>query len=191
MNGSNQVPLIQTGEMPDGTPIFHSLSKDWSEALDLPSLNSSVFHLDLSSVSQITIPFLITHTHFLWFFACSQIRTSATCWGFMKELHSTILSTQWINGSLLSLFLDPKHGKSSVVSSLDCLSSIVERISTDNSTCPILPPAEAVAEGSPCSPQEGANLSDSGAQIPSPTNCTPLPQESSSSSSSNPIYQVL
>lgn len=60
MNGSNQVPLIQTGEMPDGTPIFHSLSKDWSEALDLPSLNSSVLHLDLSSVSQITIPFLIT-----------------------------------------------------------------------------------------------------------------------------------
>ncbi|KFP37407.1 Myoblast determination protein 1, partial [Chlamydotis macqueenii] len=84
---------------------------------------------------------------------------------------------------------DPKHGKSSVVSSLDCLSSIVERISTDNSTCPILPPVETVAEGSPCSPREGASLNDSGAQIPSPTNCTPLPQDNSSSS--NPIYQVL
>ncbi|KFW07162.1 Myoblast determination protein 1, partial [Fulmarus glacialis] len=86
---------------------------------------------------------------------------------------------------------DPKHGKSSVVSSLDCLSSIVERISTDNSTCPILPPVETVAEGSPCSPPEGASLNDSGAQIPSPTNCTPLPQDNSSSSSNNPIYQVL
>ncbi|NXS66148.1 MYOD1 protein, partial [Pandion haliaetus] len=85
---------------------------------------------------------------------------------------------------------DPKHGKSSVVSSLDCLSSIVERISTDNSTCSILPPVETVAEGSPCSPPEGASLNDSGAQIPSPTNCTPLPQDNSSSSS-NPIYQVL
>ncbi|NXR14968.1 MYOD1 protein, partial [Semnornis frantzii] len=83
---------------------------------------------------------------------------------------------------------DPKHGKSSVVSSLDCLSSIVERISTDNSTCPILPPVETVAEGSPCSPQEGVSLNDGGAQIPSPTNCTPLPQDNSSS---NPIYQVL
>ncbi|NWX97589.1 MYOD1 protein, partial [Nothoprocta ornata] len=84
---------------------------------------------------------------------------------------------------------DPKPGKSSVVSSLDCLSSIVERISTDNSTCPVLPPVESVAEGSPCSPPEGANLSESGVQIPSPPSCTPLPQENSSST--NPIYQVL
>ncbi|XP_075784204.1 myoblast determination protein 1 [Pelodiscus sinensis] len=83
---------------------------------------------------------------------------------------------------------DPKHGKSSVVSSLDCLSSIVERISTDNSTCPVLPTVEGGAEGNPCSPQEGATLSESGAQIPSPTNCTQIPQDTNSS---NPIYQVL
>ncbi|XP_074853855.1 myoblast determination protein 1 [Carettochelys insculpta] len=83
---------------------------------------------------------------------------------------------------------DQKHGKSSVVSSLDCLSSIVERISTDNSTCPMLPTVEGGAEGNPCSPQEGVTLSESGAQIPSPTTCTQIPQDTTSS---NPIYQVL
>lgn len=118
-----------------------------------------------------------TNIHFLWVFTCSQMCSAH--WG---KYPLDNLS------AFLSVFLDPKHGKSSVVSSLDCLSSIVERISTDNSTCPILPPVETVAEGSPCSPAEGVSLSDSGAQIPSPTNCTPLPQDNSSS---NPIYQVL
>lgn len=113
----------------------------------------------------------------------------ASQWGFMKELHRTdVKYTLNKLSTFFACFLDPKHGKSSVVSSLDCLSSIVERISTDNSTCPILPPVETVAEGSPCSSPEGVNLNDSGAQIPSPTNCTPLPQDNSSS---NPIYQVL
>lgn len=153
-----------------------------------------MFHLGLSSVSQITIPFLTAGTLHSYSFPLMFCMLSDTYFsrllGFYERSTSYNLSTQWINGSHFSLFLDPKHGKSSVVSSLDCLSSIVERISTDNSTCPILPPAEAVAEGSPCSPQEGASLNDSGAQIPSPTNCTPLPQDSSSSSS-NPIYQVL
>nr|XP_056707273.1 myoblast determination protein 1 isoform X2 [Euleptes europaea] len=84
---------------------------------------------------------------------------------------------------------DAKQGKSSVVSSLDCLSSIVERISTD--TCPTLPPVESGTEGSPCSLQEGASLSDTGAQIPSPTSCPQLSQDSTCNSASNPIYQVL
>ncbi|XP_048342910.1 myoblast determination protein 1 isoform X4 [Sphaerodactylus townsendi] len=84
---------------------------------------------------------------------------------------------------------DAKQGKSSVVSSLDCLSSIVERISTD--TCPTLPPVESGTEGSPCSLQEGASLSDTGAHIPSPSNCPQLSQDSTSNSANNPIYQVL
>ncbi|KAL8169918.1 UNVERIFIED_CONTAM: Myoblast determination protein 1 [Gekko kuhli] len=84
---------------------------------------------------------------------------------------------------------DAKQGKSSVVSSLDCLSSIVERISTD--ACPALPPVESGAEGSPCSLQEGTSLSDAGAQIPSPTSCPQLPQDTTSNNANNPIYQVL
>ncbi|XP_028588576.2 myoblast determination protein 1 [Podarcis muralis] len=87
---------------------------------------------------------------------------------------------------------DSKQGKSSVISSLDCLSSIVERISTDSTACASLSTVESGTEGSPCSLQEGASLSDPAAQISSPATCTPLPQDNvSSSSSSNPIYQVL
>ncbi|XP_048342909.1 myoblast determination protein 1 isoform X3 [Sphaerodactylus townsendi] len=97
--------------------------------------------------------------------------------------------TETLSDSLISLSLDAKQGKSSVVSSLDCLSSIVERISTD--TCPTLPPVESGTEGSPCSLQEGASLSDTGAHIPSPSNCPQLSQDSTSNSANNPIYQVL
>nr|XP_034976250.1 myoblast determination protein 1 [Zootoca vivipara] len=88
---------------------------------------------------------------------------------------------------------DSKQGKSSVISSLDCLSSIVERISTDSAACASLSTVESGTEGSPCSLQEGASLSDPGAQISSPATCTPLPQDnvSSSSNNNNPIYQVL
>ncbi|MEE6499444.1 hypothetical protein FKM82_003453 [Ascaphus truei] len=81
---------------------------------------------------------------------------------------------------------DSRHGKSSVISSLDCLSSIVERISTENSSCPVLPAAESGSEGSPCSPLEGETLSERGITIPSPSTCTQLPQDTS-----NAIYQVL
>ncbi|CAH2325678.1 myoblast determination 1 [Pelobates cultripes] len=82
---------------------------------------------------------------------------------------------------------DAKLGKNAVISSLDCLSSIVERISTENPACSTLPAVESGSEGSPCSPLQGETLSDSGITIPSPNNtCTPLPQDSS-----NSIYQVL
>ncbi|XP_054827262.1 myoblast determination protein 1 isoform X1 [Eublepharis macularius] len=97
--------------------------------------------------------------------------------------------TETLTDSLISLSLDAKQGKSSVVSSLDCLSSIVERISTD--TCPTLPPVESGTEGSPCSLQDGASLSDTGTQIPSPTSCPQLSQDTASNSANNPIYQVL
>ncbi|KAH0620931.1 hypothetical protein JD844_021847 [Phrynosoma platyrhinos] len=86
---------------------------------------------------------------------------------------------------------DSKQGKSSVVSSLDCLSSIVERISTDSTACPTLPAVESGTEGSPCSLHDGASLSDTATQIASPNSCTQLPQEATSNSASNPIYQVL
>ncbi|XP_062326544.1 myoblast determination protein 1 homolog 1 [Osmerus eperlanus] len=72
--------------------------------------------------------------------------------------------------------------KNSVISSLDCLSSIVERITTDTSSCP------AVQEGSdcsPCSPQEGSVVSETGAPTPSPTNCVPASHDP------NTVYQVL
>lgn len=79
---------------------------------------------------------------------------------------------------------DSRSNKSSIISSLDCLSSIVERISTDTSTCPALQIQES-PEGSPCSPQDGSVLSDPGATVPSPTNCSQPPHDP------NPIYQVL
>ncbi|KAF7245464.1 hypothetical protein EYD10_08387 [Varanus komodoensis] len=86
---------------------------------------------------------------------------------------------------------DSKQGKSSVVSSLDCLSSIVERISTDSTACSTLPTVDSGNEGSPCSLHEGASLSDTGAQIASPAGCTQLSQDTASNGASNPIYQVL
>nr|XP_020667004.1 myoblast determination protein 1 [Pogona vitticeps] len=86
---------------------------------------------------------------------------------------------------------DSKQGKSSVVSSLDCLSSIVERISTDSTACPTLPAVESGTAGSPCSLHDGASLNDTAAQISSPASCTPLPQDATNNSANNPIYQVL
>ncbi|XP_030645967.1 myoblast determination protein 1 homolog [Chanos chanos] len=77
---------------------------------------------------------------------------------------------------------ESRANKSVVVSSLDCLSSIVERISTETPACPVLSVQEG-SDGSPCSPQEGSILSETGAPVPSPTNC---PQ-----SAQDPIYQVL
>ncbi|XP_041073925.1 myoblast determination protein 1 homolog [Polyodon spathula] len=78
---------------------------------------------------------------------------------------------------------DSKNNKNAVISSLDCLSSIVERISTDTAACAVLPVPENRAEGSPSPPQEGSILKE--ATITSPTNCTQLPLDA------NPIYQVL
>lgn len=72
--------------------------------------------------------------------------------------------------------------KNSVISSLDCLSSIVERITTDTSTCPA---AQEGSECSPCSPQEGSVVSETGVPIPSPTNCVPASHDP------NTVYQVL
>uniref|UniRef100_A0A3B4ZLF9 Myogenic factor n=1 Tax=Stegastes partitus TaxID=144197 RepID=A0A3B4ZLF9_9TELE len=77
-----------------------------------------------------------------------------------------------------SYFSETPNGddRSSVVSSLDCLSSIVERISTDNSS--LLPPAEG--PGSPPT----VPVSEAGsapAQVPSPT----------ASQDPSLIYQVL
>uniref|UniRef100_A0A669F3J1 Myogenic factor n=2 Tax=Oreochromis TaxID=8139 RepID=A0A669F3J1_ORENI len=74
-----------------------------------------------------------------------------------------------------------KSERSSVVSSLDCLSSIVERISTDNSS--LLPPADG--PGSPTTtttvPVGEAGTAPATAQVSSPT----------ASQDPNLIYQVL
>ncbi|XP_007885677.1 myoblast determination protein 1 homolog [Callorhinchus milii] len=80
---------------------------------------------------------------------------------------------------------DSRTGKSAVISSLDCLSSIVERISTDRPSCPVVMVPDGM-EGNPTSPREGVTLSDPTAIILSPANCTrtEVPTD-------NPIYQVL
>lgn len=70
-----------------------------------------------------------------------------------------------------------KSERSSVVSSLDCLSSIVERISTDTSS--LLPAADGPA--SPTTPPTGEAAAPGPVQIPSPT----------ASQDPNLIYQVL
>ncbi|NP_001079366.1 myoblast determination protein 1 homolog A [Xenopus laevis] len=82
---------------------------------------------------------------------------------------------------------DSRLGKSSVISSLDCLSSIVERISTQSPSCPVPTAVDSGSEGSPCSPLQGETLSERVITIPSPSNtCTQLSQDPSST-----IYHVL
>uniref|UniRef100_A0A3B4UZH3 Myogenic factor n=1 Tax=Seriola dumerili TaxID=41447 RepID=A0A3B4UZH3_SERDU len=71
-----------------------------------------------------------------------------------------------------------KSDRSSVVSSLDCLSSIVERISTDNSS--LLPPADG--SGSPPTDPAGETAA------PGPVHHVPSP---TASQDPNLIYQVL
>ncbi|XP_023662150.1 myoblast determination protein 1 homolog [Paramormyrops kingsleyae] len=74
---------------------------------------------------------------------------------------------------------DSRHNTRSIISSLDCLSSIVQRISTEAPPCPTI---QEGSEGSPCSPQAGS-IHETGTPILSPTNC-PQPAH-------DPVYQVL
>ncbi|XP_029419518.1 myoblast determination protein 1 [Nannospalax galili] len=83
---------------------------------------------------------------------------------------------------------EPRPGKSAAVSSLDCLSSIVERISTDSPAAPAQLLTDAPPEPPPC-PPEGTAQSDTehGAQAGSPDATTQCP------TGANPkaIYQML
>ncbi|XP_055469635.1 myoblast determination protein 1 [Psammomys obesus] len=83
---------------------------------------------------------------------------------------------------------EPRTGKSAAVSSLDCLSSIVERISTASPAAPALLLADASPE-SPPAPPEGASPSDAeqGAQT-SPPDADP---QGPAGSNPDPIYQAL
>ncbi|CAO2632608.1 Myoblast determination protein 1 [Lemmus lemmus] len=83
---------------------------------------------------------------------------------------------------------ESRSGKSAAVSSLDCLSSIVERISTDSPAAPALLLADAPPE-SPPGPAERASPSDTehGVQTPSPDATPQCPV----GVNPNPIYQVL
>lgn len=81
---------------------------------------------------------------------------------------------------------EPRPGKSAAVSSLDCLSSIVERISTESPTQRPLLLADAPPESSP-GPQEAAAGRQVGA---APRPFTTLPQ-GLAGTNPNPIYQVL
>ncbi|KAI4894581.1 hypothetical protein NFI96_018807 [Prochilodus magdalenae] len=76
---------------------------------------------------------------------------------------------------------DARSHKSTVVSSLDCLSSIVERISTETPSCPPIAAHES-PDGSPRSPQDVSALSEPGQRAPSPGNAVRAP---------DPVYQVL
>ncbi|XP_027276342.1 myoblast determination protein 1 [Cricetulus griseus] len=79
--------------------------------------------------------------------------------------------------------------KSAAVSSLDCLSSIVERISTDSPAAPALLLADASPE-SPPGPPEGASPSDTeqGAQTPSSPDAS---LQCPVVANANPTYQML
>ncbi|XP_068845339.1 myoblast determination protein 1 [Capricornis sumatraensis] len=83
---------------------------------------------------------------------------------------------------------EPRPGKSAAVSSLDCLSSIVERISTESPAAPALLLAEAPPESSP-GPQEAAAGSEVECGTPAPSPDT-APQ-GLAGANPNPIYQVL
>ncbi|XP_008273336.3 myoblast determination protein 1 [Oryctolagus cuniculus] len=83
---------------------------------------------------------------------------------------------------------EPRPGKSAAVSSLDCLSSIVERISTESPAAPALLLADAPPE-SPPRQQEAAAESEGerGAPTPAPDTAPRCP----ATANPNPIYQVL
>ncbi|XP_004634975.1 myoblast determination protein 1 [Octodon degus] len=83
---------------------------------------------------------------------------------------------------------ESRPGKGAVVSSLDCLSSIVERISTESPAAPELLQADAPPE-SPPSQEEVAAPKEGELRVP-----TPSPDGTSqgpAGANPNPIYQVL
>ncbi|KAF7462435.1 Hypothetical predicted protein [Marmota monax] len=83
---------------------------------------------------------------------------------------------------------EPRPGKSAAVSSLDCLSSIVERISTESPAAPALLLTDATPESPPLQ-QEAADSSEGerGTPAPSPEAAPQCP----AGTNPNPIYQVL
>ncbi|XP_037622343.1 myoblast determination protein 1 homolog [Sebastes umbrosus] len=93
-----------------------------------------------------------------------------TCQSNRRRSYDSSYFSETPNGGL-------KSNRSSVVSSLDCLSSIVERISTDNSS--LLPAADGPGPSPPAPAGEAA--APGPVQIPSPT----------ASQDPNLIYQVL
>ncbi|XP_033619805.1 myoblast determination protein 1 [Fukomys damarensis] len=83
---------------------------------------------------------------------------------------------------------EPRPGKGATVSSLDCLSSIVERISTESPAAPALLQAEAPPESPGCQQEATApGEGELGAPTPSPDTTSQCP----AGANPNPIYQVL
>ncbi|XP_070282761.1 myoblast determination protein 1 [Myotis yumanensis] len=83
---------------------------------------------------------------------------------------------------------EPRPGKSAAVSSLDCLSSIVERISTESPAAPALLLADPPPESSPGAHEAAApDEDDRGAPTPTPDVAPQCP----GGANPNPIYQVL
>ncbi|KAM4845767.1 myoblast determination protein 1 [Thomomys bottae] len=86
---------------------------------------------------------------------------------------------------------EPRPGKRAAVSSLDCLSSIVERISTESPAAPALPAAaaaDAALESPPAPPEAPVPAEEEpGARSPPPDATPPGP----AASDPNPVYQVL
>ncbi|KAM5247858.1 myoblast determination protein 1 [Ctenodactylus gundi] len=83
---------------------------------------------------------------------------------------------------------EPRPGKSVAVSSLDCLSSIVERISTDSPAAPALLQADVPPESPLC--QEEAVISNEG-ELGAPTRPPDVHPQCPGGANPNPIYQVL
>ncbi|XP_028813084.1 myoblast determination protein 1 homolog 1-like [Denticeps clupeoides] len=74
------------------------------------------------------------------------------------------------SGNFFNQTPNDSSNKSSVISSLDCLSSIVERITTDTGSCPAV---HDVSEGSPSPPQDASTLAE---PAPPTTPAHPDPQ---------------
>lgn len=76
------------------------------------------------------------------------------------------------------------------MSSLDCLSSIVERISTESPAAPALLLADAPPESSP-GPHEAAATNEDNRGAPTPTPTPDAAPQCPVAANPNPIYQVL
>ncbi|XP_003465773.1 myoblast determination protein 1 [Cavia porcellus] len=83
---------------------------------------------------------------------------------------------------------EPRPGKGTAVSSLDCLSSIVERISTESPAAPELLQPDAPPE-SPLSQQEASAPNEGELRTPTPSPDATL--QCPAGANPNPIYQVL
>lgn len=119
-------------------------------------------------------------------YSVSRLLPSMGLWG--VENSALAAQTPLTHPCTSPLRAEARPGKSAAVSSLDCLSSIVERISTESPTAPALLLTDAPPESPPCQPAAAAPTEAEGG-APSPA-LDAAPQ-GSAGADPNPIYQVL